>query len=159
MMHKKAEELMFADLLRFGEDGRINLFNNSAFLFPSEFILKLEEHLQPKEIYELAKKMPLPIIKILSDRKMKELERLDFLLELAEVFGMGSISVPGFDQAKDTHDVTISNADTDKVSCHHTRGYLATVFSDSLKKNFECEETQCGSEIGKECRFILIIKD
>ena len=64
-----------------------------------EFLLKMEEHLSPEEIYVLAKKIPLPIIKVLSDREMKELERLDFLLQLAEVLGMGSISVPNFDQS------------------------------------------------------------
>ena len=158
-MHKKAEELMFADLLSFGEDGRISLFNNSAFLFPSDFILKLEEQLQPNEIYELAKKMPLPIIKVLSERKMKELERLDFLLELAEVFGVGSISVPNFDQTKLTHEVIISNSNPNKVSCHHTRGYLATVFSDSLSHNFECDETECVSRGGENCKFVLFTKD
>ncbi len=158
-MHKKAEELMFADLLGFGEDGKINLFNGTAFLFPSDFVLKIEEHAQPDELYELAKKMPLPIIKILSDRKMKELERLDFLLELAEVFGMGSVNVPNFDQNQSTHEVMITNANSNKVSCHHTRGYLATVFSDSLKKNFECEETQCVSKGGKTCIFVLSVKD
>lgn len=157
-MHKKAEELMFADLLRFGEDGRINLFNSSAFLFPSDFILKIEEHLQPDEVYELAKKMPLPIIKILSDRKMDELERLDFLLELAEVFGMGSISVTNFDQDRSTQEVIIANANPNKVSCHHTRGYLASIFSDSLKKSFECAETDCVSKGAKSCRFVLSSK-
>lgn len=158
-MHKKAEELMFADLLFFGEDGRINLFNSSAFLFPSEFILRIEEHLPPDEIYEFAKKMPLPIIKILSDRKMNELERLDFLLELAEVFGMGSINVLDFDQNKSTHEVIITNVNPNKVSCHHTRGYLASIFSDSLKRNFECDETQCVSKGGENCRFVLSSKD
>lgn len=157
-MHKKAEELMFADLLNFGEDGRINLFNNSAFLFPSEFILKIEEHLSPDEIYELAKKMPIPIIKILSDRQMKEIERLDFLLQLAEVFGMGSINVPNFDQNKATHDVTITNANPNKISCHHTRGYLASIFSDSLKKNFECNEIECVSKGAEKCKFVLSSK-
>ena len=157
-MHKKAEELMFADLLNFGEDGRINLFNGSAFLFPSEFVLKIEEHLSPDEIYELAKKMPLPIIKILSDRKMKELERLDFLLQLAEVFGMGSINVPNFDQSKITHEVTITNANHNKISCHHTRGYLSSIFSDSLKKSFECNETECVSKGAGKCKFVLSAK-
>jgi predicted hydrocarbon binding protein len=159
MMHKKAEELMFADLLGFGEDGRINLFNTSAFLFPTEFILKIEERVSPDEIYELAKKMPLPIIKILTDRKMEELERLDFLLELAEVFGMGNISVPNFDQNKSTHEVVITNANPNKILCHHTRGYLASVFSDSLKKTFECNETQCVSKGGENCKFTLSPKD
>ena len=154
-MHKKAEELMFADLLRFGEDGKINLFDGSAFLFPSDYVLKIEEHLQPEEIYKLAKLMPLPIIKILTDRKMAELERLDFLLELAEVFGMGSISVPNFNQSNESHDVTIVNANKNKVSCHHTRGYLATVFSDALKKNLKCDETQCISKGAENCKFLL----
>ena len=154
-MHKKAEELMFADLLRFGEDGKINLFDGSAFLFPSEYILKIEEHLQPEEIYELAKKIPLQVIKILTDRKMAELERLDFLLELAEVFGMGSISVPNFNQTNETYEVLIVNANKNKVSCHHTRGYMATVFSDSLKKNLKCEETQCISKGAENCKFVL----
>lgn len=158
MMHKKAEELMFADLLRFREDGRIDLFNNSAFLFPSEFILKIEERLSPSEIYELAKKIPLPIIKILSERQMKELERLDFLLQLAEVLGMGSISVPNFDRNKNTHEVIITNTNPNKVSCHHTRGYLASIFSDALTKIFECTETECVSQGMGNCKFTLSIK-
>ncbi len=158
-MHKKAEELMFADLLRFGEDGRINLFNSSAYLFPSDFILKMEEHLSPDEIYELAKKMPIPIIKILSDRKMNELERLDFLLELAEVLGMGSISVQNFDPGQDTQKVTVANSSPDKISCNHTRGYLASIFSDSLKKDFECKESECVSGGSSEkCIFVLTAK-
>ncbi len=149
---------MFADLLRFGEDGRINLFNNAAFLFPSEFILRIEERIPPDEIYKLAKKMPMPIIKILSDRKMAELERLNFLLELAEVFGMGTINVPNFDQTKSVQEVIVTNASPNKVSCHHTRGYLASVFSDSLKKNFECKETQCVSKGAENCKFTLSAK-
>ncbi len=157
-MHKKAEELMFADLLRFREDGRIDLFNNSAFLFPSEFILKIEEHLSPEEIYGLAKKIPLPIIKILSDRKMKELERLDFLLQLAEVLGMGSINVPNFDQNNSTHEVAITNTNPNKVSCHHTRGYLASIFSDALNRTFECTEIQCVSQGAEDCKFTLFVK-
>ena len=157
-MHKKAEELMFADLLRFREDGRIDLFNNAAFLLPSEFILKIEEHLSPEEIYILAKKIPLPIIKILSDREMKELERLDFLLQLAEVLGMGSISVPNFDQSNAMHQVIITNTNPNKVSCHHTRGYLASIFSDALKKNFECEENQCVSRGADSCKFTISVK-
>ncbi len=157
-MNKKAEELMFADLLRFREDGRIDLFNSAAFLFPSEFILKIEEHLPPEEIYVLAKKIPLPIIKILSDRKMKELERLDFLLQLAEVLGMGSISVPNFDQNNSTHEVSITNTNPNKVSCHHTRGYLASIFSDALKKTFECNEIQCVSQGAESCKFTLSVK-
>lgn len=158
-MNKKAEELMFADLLRFGEDGKINLFNNTAFLFPSDFILKIEECTPPDQLYELAKKMPLPIIKMLSDRKMNEIERLNFLLELAEVLGMGNVSVPNFDQNQNTQEVTITNANANKVSCHHTRGYLSSIFSDSLKKNFECDETQCVSKGAEKCIFILSIKD
>ncbi len=157
-MHKKAEELMFADLLRFGEDGRIALFNNYAFLFPSDYILKIEEKLSEQDIYELAKEMPLPIIKALTDRKMDELERLDFLIELAEVFGMGSISVPGFDQSKSSHEVVVANADPEKSSCNHTRGYLASIFSESLKKEFECEETECVSSGAESCRFVLSSK-
>ncbi len=154
-MHKKAEELMFADLLRFGEDGKINLFNNSAFLFPSDYVLKIEERLSPDEIYDLAKKIPEPIIKILIERQMKSLERLDFLLELAEVLGMGSIQIPNFDKDKKSHQVIIKNTDPNKVSCHHTRGYLASIFSDSLNKKFECQETQCISKDGESCVFIL----
>lgn len=157
-MHKKAEELMFADLLSFGEDGKVNIFNESAFLFPSEFILNLEEKLDPDEIYFNAKKIPIAIIKILNERKMGNLERLNFLLELAEVFGMGSINVSNFDQSKTTHDVIVTNANKNKVSCHHTRGYLATVFSDSLSKAFECKETQCVSEGAENCKFIVYIK-
>lgn len=154
-MHKKAEELMFADLLRFGEDGKIDLFNNAAFLFPSEYILKLEEHLQPNEIYLLAKKIPEPIISILVQRGMKDLERLDFLLELAEVFGMGSIQIPGFERENKKHEVLVKNATPNKVSCHHTRGYLATAFSTSLKKKFECQETKCVSTGAEQCVFVL----
>lgn len=157
-MHKKAEELMFADLLRFGEDGRISLFNSSAFLFPSEYVLKIEEHLSSDDIYDLAKKMPLPIIKILSDRQMKGLERLDFMLQLAEVLGMGSIDVPNFEQGKATHEVNIINTNPNKISCHHTRGYLATIFSDSLTKNFECEEVSCVSKGAEKCSFVLSAK-
>ncbi len=157
-MHKKAEELMFADLLRFGEDGKINLFNSTAFLFPSEFILKIEESVPPDEIYELAKKIPLSILKILSDRKMGELERLDFMLELAEVFGMGNINVPNFDQKRSNHDVIITNSNQNKVPCHHTRGYLASIFSDALHKNFECIETECISNGAENCKFSLLAK-
>lgn len=158
-MHKKAEELMFADLLSFGEDGKINLFNGSAFLFPSEFIINLEEKLNPEDIYEFAKKMPIPIIKILCDRKMGDLERLDFLLELAEVFGMGSISIPNFDQKNNTHEVTVTNTEKNKVSCHHTRGYLATAFSSSLNKKFECKENECITTGSENCKFTIYIKD
>lgn len=154
-MHKKAEELMFADLLNFGEDGKINLFNTAAFLFPSEFVLKLEEKLSIEELYSLSKKIPEPIIKILTQRKMNDLEKLDFLLELAEVLGMGNIQIPNFDQQKTIHEVIIKNSTANKVSCHHTRGYLATVFSDSLKKNFECQETKCVSKGDEHCLFIL----
>lgn len=157
-MHKKAEELMFADLLRFGEDGKINLFNETAFLFPSEFVLKIEEKLEPDDIYELAKKMPESIIKILTERKMGEIEQLDFLLELAEVFGMGSISVPEFNQEKLVHEVIINNANANKVQCNHTRGYLAAIFSNSLKKTFECKELQCISNGSENCRFVLDLK-
>ena len=158
-MHKKAEELMFANLLTFGEEGRINLFNNPAFLFPSDYILKLEETLEPNQIYELAKKMPQTIIKILTNRKMIELERLDFLLELAEVLGMGNINVPDFQKENNTHKIIINNSAKNKVSCHHTRGYLAAIFSDSLKKDFECEEIECISKGNTQCIFILSIKD
>ena len=157
-MHKKAEELMFADLLRFREDGRIDLFNNAAFLLPSEFILKIEEQLSPEEIYQLAKKIPLPIMKILSERQMKDLERLDFLLQLAEVLGMGSINVPDFNQNSNIQIVTIKNANQNKVSCHHTRGYLASIFSDSLNRVFECEEVQCVSQGAESCKFTLSVK-
>ncbi len=146
---------MFADLLRFGEDGKINLFDDTAFLLPSKYILKIEEQIAPDEIYELAKKIPLPIMRMLSDRKMRGLERLDFLLELAEVFGMGRIEVPDFDQNKKTHEVIITNISSNKISCHHTRGYLASIFSDSLNRNFECDEKECISKGDKTCRFIL----
>lgn len=158
-MHKKAEELMFADLLRFGEDGKINLFDSTAFLFPSEFILKMEEQIKPDQVYKFAKKIPVPILKILSDRKMDRLERLDFMLELAEVFGMGNINVPNFDQTKRTHEVIITNANHNKVSCNHTRGYLSTIFSDALNNNFECEETECVSKGFENCKFTISIKD
>ncbi len=158
-MNKKAEELMFANLLTFGDEGKITLFEYPAFLFPSEYILKVEEIIEPNKIYELAKHIPMPIIKILTDRKMNELERLDFLLELAEVLGMGSINVPDFQKDNKVHKIIINNSTTNKISCNHTRGYLATVFSDSLKKDFECEEKECISKGNSQCVFILSIKD
>lgn len=149
---------MFADLLHFREDGRIDLFGGNAFLFPVEYVLKIEEKLDPNEIYSYAKKIPEKIIYILRQRGMKDLEMLDFLLELAEVFGMGSVQVPDFSQNKSSHEVIIKNANPNKLSCHHTRGYLATVFSDSLKKNFDCEETKCVSRGAENCVFILSSK-
>ncbi len=158
LMHKKAEELMFANLLNFGEDGRIELFNSTAFLFPSEFILKMEEYLKPEEIYDLAKHIPIPIEKVLTDRKMKDLERLDFLLELVEILGMGSLKIDNFDQTSDIQKVIVNNSNPNKISCHHTRGYLASAFSSSLNKNFECEETECISKGGEKCLFLLTAK-
>lgn len=149
---------MFANLLNFGEDGRIELFNSTAFLFPSEFILKMEEYLQPEEIYTLAKHIPVPIAKVLTDRKMKDLERLDFLLELVEILGMGSLKIENFDQNSNTQKVIVSNSNPNKISCHHTRGYLANAFSSSLEKNFECEETECISKGGDKCVFMLSAK-
>ena len=158
-MHKKAEELMFADLLRFGESGRVDLFGNAAFLFPADYVHRLEEKITSEEVYSYSKKIPDKIISILRERGMKDLERLDFLLELAEVLGMGNVNVPSFDQTKKNHEVVIKNANSNKVSCHHTRGYLATVFSDCLKRKFECEETTCVSKGGENCTFVLLSKD
>ena len=157
-MHKKAEELMFANLLNFGENGNITLFNYPAFLFPSEFILKMEERLSPDEIYVLAKHIPAPIEKVLEERQMKDLERLDFLLELVEILGMGSLNIENFDKTSNTHKVIISNTNPNKISCNHTRGYLASAFSTSLEKNFECEETECVSTGSQKCVFILNAK-
>ena len=86
---------------------------------------------------------------------MKDLERLDFMLELAEVLGMGQIQIPDFDQKKSKHEVVIKNSTTNNVSCHRTRGYLATIFSDSLKKKFECQEIKCASKGNEYCQFVL----
>ena len=90
---------------------------------------------------------------------MENLEQLDFLLELAEVFGMGSINVLNFNQKDETHNIIIKNANKNKVSCHHTRGYLASIFSSTLNKTFECKENECISEGAEACKFTIYIKD
>ena len=121
-------------------------------------MLKIEERLSEDEIYSLAKTIPLPVIKTLSERNMIPIQRLDFLLELAEVLGLGGISVPGFDQNNATHEVIINNVNPNKVTCNHTRGYLSTIFSDGLGKTFECNETECVSHGGSACHFVLSVR-
>ncbi|MDO8647848.1 MAG: 4-vinyl reductase [Candidatus Diapherotrites archaeon] len=154
-MHKKAEDLMFAELLRFSEDGKISLFAETAFLLPSEYILHLEEKSTPEELYLAAKKIPEPIITTLKEKGMKDIELLDFLLELLEVLGIGNIQVKKFDRNKKEYQLTINNSSTNKIKCHRTRGYLAAAFSQALGQELKCIESQCISEGANNCEFII----
>lgn len=89
---------------------------------------------------------------------MKSIEMLDFLLELAEVLGFGRIDVKKFDKDNDEYEICITNSSTNAITCHHTRGYLASSFSKSLEKNLECKEVTCRSKGAAECKFVLTIE-
>lgn len=157
-MHKKAEDLMFAELLRFSEDGKINLFSENAFLLPSKYILELEEKRTPDELYTAAQKIPEPIIEFLKGRGMKDIELLDFLLELIEVLGIGNIQVKKFDRDKQDYQLTIKNSSANKVKCHRTRGYLAAAFSQTLGQKLKCIESKCVSEGAESCEFTISLE-
>lgn len=154
-MHKKVEDLMFAELLKFDEDGEINLFSENAFLLPSKYIQKLEDKMKPEEIYAYGKEIPSPIIAFLRKRGMKDLELLDFLLELLEVLGTGRIEVKKFEREKKEYQLVIKNSPTNKTACHRTRGYLAAAFSQALNQNFKCTETKCVSKGAEFCEFLI----
>jgi len=154
-MHKKTEDLMFAELLKFSEDGKISLFAETAFLLPSKYVLELEEKRTPEELYTAAKKIPEPIIEFLKVKGMKDLELLDFLLELLEVLGTGNIQVKKFDRDKKDYQLIIKNSSANKVGCHRTSGYLATAFSQTLGQKLKCIESQCLSKGAESCEFII----